>query len=494
MILSTYICGQQEGIFTEFKYADGSISSSGFLVDGRPDGFWRTYYPGGIIKSEGKRTNFELDSVWTFFNTIGLVSERITYTEGKRNGDTELYKAGQLNQRCQYVLDTLQGICQEYENELLTQEIPFDQGLQEGKGYAFDKKGNITSILFFKSGFLRRKEVLNRQDKIGRKQGLWKEFYEDRSVKSEGTYVDDLKHGLFKTYDNKGEVLSMDKYSLGVLDEDAAETTVVDIRNEYFSDGTIQSSGSFVEGEKHGVHRDYDKEGTIIASRVYEYGTEVAQGIIGKSGTLEGEWEERYENGELKEAGTYENGLRTDKWKFYSEEGKLIQSGSFRKGKPHGEWKWYYRDATLRREENYRNGREDGMSVEYNNAGAIVSKGEYIDGLKEGEWYYHIGDHVIKGSYNQGEKDGDWLGIYDNGKTQFKGSFQSGYAKGKHKFFYSTGQLKQDGKYSSGRRDGDWRHWGEDGEILLRSTFEAGIERRIEGIKILPTFEELEID
>ena len=114
--------------------------------------------------------------------------------------------------------------------------------------------------------------------------------------------------------------------------------------------------------------------------------------------------------------------------------------------------------------------------------------------MKEGKWYYHIGDHVITGSYNQGEKDGDWSGVYDNGKTQFKGSFQSGYAKGKHKFYYATGQLKQDGKYSSGRKDGDWRHWDEDGEILLRSSFESGIERRIEGVKILPTFEELEID
>lgn len=494
VMLSPYICGQQEGVFTEFKYDNGVVSSSGFLVDGRPDGYWRTYYPEGTIKSEGQRKNFVLDSVWTFFNTLGQVSERINYYQGKRNGVTETYKQGVLIQRCTYVADTIHGICEEYKGGVLVQEIPFEKGLQEGKGYVFDSEGNIKSILFFKDGFLRRKEVLNRKDKLGRKQGLWKEFYADRTIKNEGTYVDDLKHGLFKRYDEKGEVLSMEKWNLGELDEDASETTVVDIRNEYFSDGTIRSSGAYVEGDKHGVHRDYDEEGTIISSRIYQYGTEIASGIIGRSGQIEGAWEEQYENGNLKETGTYENGLRSGKWKFYNEDGKINQSGSFRKGKPHGEWKWYYMDGTLRRQENYRNGREDGSSVEYDNSGQIVSKGEYIDGLKEGEWYYHIGDHVITGSYNQGEKDGDWSGVYDNGKTQFKGSFQSGYAKGKHKFYYATGQLKQDGKYSSGRKEGEWRHWDEDGEILLRSSFESGIERRIEGVKILPTFEELEID
>jgi hypothetical protein len=52
----------------------------------------------------------------------------------------------------------------------------------------------------------------------------------------------------------------------------------------------------------------------------------------------------------------------------------------------------------------------------------------------------------------------------------------------------------QDGKYSSGRKNGEWRRFDEDGEIILRSTFESGIERRLEGVKILPTYEELDID
>ncbi len=109
----------------------------------------------------------------------------------------------------------------------------------------------------------------------------------------EGTYVDDEKNGLFKTYDEKGEIVTLEKYNNGILDTEAAETTVVDIRNQYYANGSIRSSGSYKEGVEHGVHRDYDGEGNIISSRIYEYGKEIGSGIIGRSGRLEGPWEEK---------------------------------------------------------------------------------------------------------------------------------------------------------------------------------------------------------
>ncbi|NND94442.1 MAG: toxin-antitoxin system YwqK family antitoxin [Flavobacteriales bacterium] len=489
-----YFHGQNEGEFTQFKYPNGMVSSEGYLLDGRPEGFWKTYYTDGSIKSVGNRKNFELDSVWTFYDNLGEVTERIEYLNGKRNGITRRYKNGVITEKCEFRNDTLNGLCLQFEEGRLDKEIPFKDGKQEGKGYSFDKEERISAILYFKAGFLRSKEKINRIDKLGRKQGPWKEFYEDRSLKAEGTYVDDKKNGLFKSFNEKGELVSVEKYVNGILDSEAAETTVVDIRNEYYSNGVVKSSGSYKEGKKHGVHRDYDEEGNIIASRIYEYGKEVGSGIIGRSGRLEGPWEEKYDNGNIKEEGNYENGLRKGKWTFFYPDGKLSQKGSFRKGKPHGEWKWYYPDGSLRRVETYRNGREDGISIEYSEDGEVMSKGEYLDGLKEGKWIYRIGDHRIEGSYVQGDKEGKWTGVYDNGKNQFKGEFQRGFATGKHRFYYASGQLMQDGKYSSGRKDGEWRRFDEDGEMILRSSFQSGIERRIEGVKILPTYEELDID
>lgn len=494
LTLSIYLSGQDEGEYTEFSYPDGTISSAGILRDGQPDGYWKTYFPSGQLKSEGNRENFKLDSTWVFYNEEGELIQKIDYKEGKRDGWQETYFASSLIERCQYVAGILNGICLNYENGYLESEIPYVDDKKEGKGYEFNTLGEIEALLFYKSDFLRRKETLNRRDDIGRRQGIWKSFYEDRQLQSEGTYVDDLKHGLFKTYDPKGELISMEKYVDGKLDEEASETSVVDIRNEYDTEGRITASGAYKEGEKHGVHRSYDTEGNIIASATYSYGVLVSEGIVGRSGKIEGPFQELYESGEVRVAGDYKDGMRSGEWIYYNEQGRVSQKGRYRKGKAHGDWVWYYGDGTVRRREVYRNGREDGQSEEYNRSGQLMSKGQFIDGLKEGQWYYHIGDHIIEGAYKAGEKDGQWMGTYENGKTQFKGKFANGYPKGKHRFYYANGALKQDGKYSSGRKKGDWRLWDEDGEVIMTTFFDSGVERRIEGVKVRPTYEELQID
>ena len=58
------------------------------MRNGKPDGFWKTYYPSGIMKSEGNRTNFLLDSIWVFYNEVGDTLQKVNYIMGKRNGFT----------------------------------------------------------------------------------------------------------------------------------------------------------------------------------------------------------------------------------------------------------------------------------------------------------------------------------------------------------------------------------------------------------------------
>ena len=50
-----------------FKYPNGAVSSEGTIRDGKPDGEWKSYYITGGIKSEGRRRNFSLDSIWVFY-------------------------------------------------------------------------------------------------------------------------------------------------------------------------------------------------------------------------------------------------------------------------------------------------------------------------------------------------------------------------------------------------------------------------------------------
>ena len=55
------------------------VSSEGLIKNGKPEGFWKSYYVTGIKKSEGKRTNFLLDSIWVFYDQAGDTTEKINY-------------------------------------------------------------------------------------------------------------------------------------------------------------------------------------------------------------------------------------------------------------------------------------------------------------------------------------------------------------------------------------------------------------------------------
>ena len=70
--------------YNVFRYPNGSISSEGYIKDGKPDGYWKSYYITGVLKSEGKRRNHLLDSIWVFYTQTGDTLEKLDYLYGKK--------------------------------------------------------------------------------------------------------------------------------------------------------------------------------------------------------------------------------------------------------------------------------------------------------------------------------------------------------------------------------------------------------------------------
>ena len=64
-------------------------------------------------------------------------------------------------------------------------------------------------------------------------------------------------------------------------------------------------------------------------------------------GQKSGEWIYRHESGQIKNIGSYENGLREGTWVGYYDSGNLFYEGAYLKGKKHGPWISYYDDQTL---------------------------------------------------------------------------------------------------------------------------------------------------
>ena len=194
--------------FVQFFYPNNQISSEGWMKEGEPDGYWTTYYVTGVKKSEGKRTNLLLDSLWTFYNNKGDTLQKISYMFGKKNGYYEVYsyenqseghEYGIVVSRELYVNDKREGISRYYyENGGLKSEVSFVNGKRQGLIKEYSKDGMIQSMVYYHNGYITDREEINRTDKDGIKQGVWKEFYQDGKLKNERNYNDGMLNVMYK--------------------------------------------------------------------------------------------------------------------------------------------------------------------------------------------------------------------------------------------------------------------------------------------------------
>ena len=205
--LTTFVTAQEidPNGYNKFYYKNGVLSSEGNMINGKPEGYWKTYYENGNLKTEGGRKNFQLDSVWKFYSEENILTDVIYYKKGKKNGVHEIYRDGSKISSESFVENIKSGEAYYYYDSGETHKvIPFLNGNENGLGVEYSRDGRIITLLTYKDGFLRKSIKLNRKDKLGRKQGLWQEYFDNGNLSSEGNYLDDLKSGLFKTYDEKG--------------------------------------------------------------------------------------------------------------------------------------------------------------------------------------------------------------------------------------------------------------------------------------------------
>lgn len=499
-LITLHLFSQQEinpNGFNTFYYSNGAISSEGNMRNGKPDGYWKTYFENGTIKSEGNRINYQLDSTWKFFNDEGILVLEYFYKNGKKNGLRKNYDPQEkyLLSDENYINDVKQGLTKFYfKNGFEKKSIPFKDGREEGIGFEYDSTGMIITILEYKAGFVKRQEKINRRDKAGMKYGVWKEFYSTGIVKTECTYSQNKKNGYLKEYNLKGELLNTTKYVDDELIENPPELARLEIFKSYYDDGSVKSEGTYRDGVPEGVFREFAEDGKITGAKIYKDGILTREGLYDERNKEQGPWKEFFPNGQLKGIGEYKDGMRIGEWNFNHPNGKQEQKGRYdKKGKAQGTWKWFYETGKLLREEVYLNDVRDGIMVEYSDSGNVITKGRYIDGLKEDEWIYELGDYKEIGNYKAGRRDGIWKHYYvPSGKLRFEGNYIDDNPDGKHTYYYPNGKVQQTGKYIVGRKEGNWEYYGEDGLKQLTILFKDDVEIKYDGVKLKPTQAEVD--
>jgi antitoxin component YwqK of YwqJK toxin-antitoxin module len=274
----------------KFYYPGGQLSSEGIMREGKPDGYWKTYYENGLLKAEGNRKNFKLDSVWKFYDDSARLLVSITYAEDKKNGIKTTYREGEMTTET-FVNDIKQGpTTYYYPDGKVRLIINFIAGLENGIARELAPDGTVITYMEYKRGFLVSRERINRKDSKGWKQGRWKYFYDNFTIKQEGTFKDDKKNGYFKDYDEEVSLVSVKKYINDVEQIEAPELTSLKIKTDYYPSGKVKTVASYNGDVAEGVRREYNEEGKIIAGYVFTKGALTGEGIVDEEGNKEVEW------------------------------------------------------------------------------------------------------------------------------------------------------------------------------------------------------------
>ena len=270
--------------YNKFFYENGKISSEGYMKDNKPDGYWKNYYENGKPKIEGNRKNFLLDSTWKFYDQKGRVTKLINYKIGKKNGLVIVYDTLQKPTSIEtYVNDIKQGLLRTfYKNGKTKSVVPYDKGKQEGTGYEYSVDSVITAVIVYQGGILQSYERINRKDDNNKKQGIWKEFYENLEVKKEMKFNDDSLDGYVMDYDKKGNLLSTKKFNNGKQILRSPEINPVEVYREVFQDGTLKYEGVFSDGMPIGTHYKY-KQKQQCDSSYFLIDDSITKGQITKS-------------------------------------------------------------------------------------------------------------------------------------------------------------------------------------------------------------------
>lgn len=491
VLLNTPAFGQDG--FVQYRYENGVVSSEGTMRQGKPDGYWKTYYPDGSIKTEGNRKNFQLDSTWIFYRSNKSVERIITYREGIKNGlESTFDENGKRLEDCLLENGIRNSQAKRYYPEgPLRQILIYENNKEEGRSTEYDRDGRIITEYVYRNGFVYSEERINRYDINAKRTGVWRDLFPNGQLKEEGMWLNGLRNGVFKFFDDKGKLLKLEKYEDGLLVIDEAATAMLDIRKEFYPSGKVHLEGTYRDGKRQGNFREYDEQGNEIGGQLYDGDIKIGEGRIDSLGRRVGAWKLFHPNGVTKAVGNYVNGKRDGAWVYFYENGKTEQKGSFKEDILTGQWTWYFPNGGVQRDESYRKGKQDGHFAEYDSLGNPINEGDYLDGLKNGNWKLHVNDHTEQGEYQDGERNGVWVWYYGNGQKSFEGEYQAGAAVGKHKYWHDNGQVSETGGYQAGERHGRWDYYDRNGMQELQLEYEEGVVYRINGKKIkLPEAEE----
>jgi len=369
--------------YTFYYFPEGMIKQKIYFKDGLEDGTSFEYdkkgilntltvYKKGFVVSKDNINRFDYNGLkrglWKEFYENGMVKNECTYLDGKKNGFMKEYsKEGNLSKIEKYINDEKQLDAPELKNyELKYDYYPngkvkvagsYYNNKAEGIRREYSQDGKIEKSYVLKDGKVTGMGII---DENGWKQGKWKEYYDDGSLKQEGVYLNTRKTGEWKFYyPGAGTLLEQ----TGTYDKNGKPEGEW---KWFYESGNIRRIENYNEGIENGIIEEKTDSGMVVIKGNYVDGQE------------DGLWKYQIEG--YREEGKYEDGKRTGNWKHYYPNGNLSFEGNFDDGQPNGVHKYFWENGNIKMIGNFIMGLKDGDWNRYNSDESLMITTFYKNG------------------------------------------------------------------------------------------------------------------
>lgn len=201
------------------------------------------------------------------------------------------------------------------------------------------------------SGINFAQENTNQLDANGKRQGVWKKYYQNGRVRYTGEFKHGKEVGTFKYY---SAASSDHPIAVKIFNPD---NTIADV-TFYTEEGVLQSKGKMDGKNRVGKWLYFHEDGkTVMAEENYV------------DGKLDGDYKTFYLSGKPTEIAYYKDGLLDSTYRKYSIKGHLYQHLT------------------------YKNGKLNGKAVYYNRkTGILTTRGQFKDDVRVGTWENYAED------------------------------------------------------------------------------------------------------
>lgn len=317
--------------------------------------------------------------------------------------EQSIYPSGKIKAEWISVEGKKEGVYKEYfENGNLSKEYIFVQDKQEGRQLRYFNNGNI-------------KEEMDMRK--GRKQGEQKIFYESGELHKVITYKNNRRDGGALVYRKTGLLQRESNYKNGRLSG---------VRKDFWLNGQISTLAKYQNGKLHGEFKTFSPEGKLLKVSYYRNGKPVSNNPSQKGDDIRA----------ISDA-------MSVKKDFY-DTGELKSIAQFRNGLFHGMLKRFFDTGATKSITHYYEGLRNGVQIVYYDSGIVASqlfyKDDKLDGIQK--FFYRNGVLRAKEKYREGEQHGVQEYYYENGVMLSRKFFRRGNLLRLQRFVYENGVLK----------------------------------------------------